>query len=424
MTKEKTLGYYDCNRGQYWTLNSRGEWIQMSESSLKRILRYEMYAKVTDKEVKEHRINLHLIALQREHDVCYAGPIAGYKAGIHTICGQRILVTAGPKLLKAEKGDWRQLRWFIESLLRESTPHFYGWLKSALKSLYNGPPFRPGQALALCGESDCGKSLLQNLLTEIFGGRSGKPYRYLTEKTTFNADLIQNEHLMLEDDVGAANNQERRRFGTQLKNMIVNETQSLHRKTRDALTVTPFTRLTITLNDDPEDMAVLPPIEGSLVDKFMILRAIKVIPPFEADDLEARATWRRGLSAEIPAFIWWLQRYRIPEKNKSVRYGVKGFQDESLLHMVDELSGERRLLALCDTINIWCVDKQPWVGTADELEEVLITKDRAGRAQKLLGFHNACARYLARMERKFAHRVSMKDDGRTAKKYTILPPDR
>lgn len=423
MAAKPPIAYYDCNRGQFWSLNSRHEWISLTESSVKRILRYGEFLVIGSKEDREHAVNLRMIDLQREHDVAYAGAIAGYRSGIHDICGQRVLVPTGPRLLKPKAGDWRQLRSFIEGLLREQTRVLYGWLKSALKSLYAGPPFRPGQVLAIAGPAGCGKSLLQNLLTEIFGGRSAKPFRYLTGQTAFNADLIQNEHLMIEDEAAQTDHRIRRTFGSQLKNLIVNEVQSLHRKGRDALSVTPFTRVTMTLNDEPEELAVLPPLDESLIDKISLLRAFPFDPPYEPDDIDARNTWRRNLSGELPAFVHWLKGYRVPPKMIDVRYGVKAFQDAGLVDDLEKLSSERKLLSLCDVLQIWGCDRMPWEGTADQLEEALLQKDKLGRAQRLLYYNSACDRLLAQLLRRHPQRVSMSDSGRTAKKYRILPPE-
>lgn len=415
------LAYFDSTRGQFWTKDSRGEWIQFSESSLRRILRYKEYADVSDKDLQFARIDCHLMALQQEHNVAYAGAIAGYKTGIHVICGQRVLVTSGPRLLRPAAGEWSQFRTFVEELLRENVRVFYGWMKAALRSLYAGPTFRPGQMMAIAGPAGCGKSLLQNLITEMFGGRSAKPYRYLTGQTAFNADLLQNEHLMIEDEAASTDQRIRRAFGSQLKNLIVNEVQSLHRKGRDALSVTPFTRVTITLNDEPEELAVLPPLDESLIDKITLLRAFPFVPPYAPDDITARNTWRRNLSGELPAFMHWLRSYRIPDKWVNVRYGVSAFHDPVLVREVENLSAEVKLLTLIDVLQIWGVDREPWEGSADELEERLLEKDKLGRVQRLLYFPNACARYLAKLLRRNPDRITVKDDHRTAKLYTIAP---
>jgi energy-coupling factor transporter ATP-binding protein EcfA2 len=423
-TKARSAGpiaYFDSNRGGFWTQNSRDEWVQFTEASLRRVLKYNHFAEVTDKEAQYAIIDKKFIELQHEHDVVYAGSIAGYRAGVHEICGQRILVTSGPKLLQPKDGQWALLKAFLTDLLGDGVRVFYAWLKSALRSFYAGPSFRPGQMLAIAGPAGCGKSLLQNLITEILGGRSAKPYRYLTGETAFNSDLFGCEHLMVEDEAASTDLRVRRHFGSQLKNMIVNEVQSLHRKGRDALSVSPFWRITITLNDEPENLMVLPPLDESLKDKITILRAFVPKFPYAADDMAKRKEFRTRLSAELPAFLRFLQSFRIPEKMVNQRYGVAAFHDPDLLGELEDLSPEMKLLTLIDTLNIYGIDREPWEGTAAELEEKLLEKDRSGRCAKVLSYNTACGAYLARLKHRFPERISEKRTTQQGRIWTIRP---
>jgi len=419
-----TVAFYDHSRGGYWTRNHKQDWIQFTESALKRRLRLELYNDVAEKEIQMTRIDRHLLRLQLENDVIWAGPLAGYRPGIHEVCGQRILVTEGPRLLAWNNGTFGTIRHFVESLLGENAPVFYAWLKCGLKTLYAGPPFRPGQMLAIAGPAGCGKSLLQNLITVMLGGRSAKPYRYMIGDTSFNSDLFQNEHLMIEDEAASTDLRIRRHFGSQLKNMIANEVQSLHRKGRDALSISPFWRVTITLNDEPENLMVLPPLDESLRDKITILRASKAKFPYGPDDLAARNKYYASIVDELPGFIFFLRGYRIPDRWLNQRYGVEAFQDADLLRELEDLAPESRLLTLIDTLYIWGIDRQPWSGTSVELEDVLLEKDKLGRVQKLLSYNTACGVYLARLKNRCPERVTETRDGRHSRKWCIKPPDR
>jgi hypothetical protein len=49
----------------------------------------------------------------------------------------------------------------------------------------------------------------------------------------------------------------------------------MHAKHREALTLDPIWRMTISLNEEPESLQVLPPLDESLEDKIIILRATK-----------------------------------------------------------------------------------------------------------------------------------------------------
>jgi len=413
VVKAKKVGpiaFYDSNKNGYWSQNTRADWVNYSESSIRRILKYQKFSSLTDKEALAAMIDKELMGLQTEHDVAYAGPIAGYTHGLHTICNQRVLVTSGPKLIRPAEGNCQFLKKFIEDLLRGEAKHLYAWLKSGLRSLYAGPEFRPGQMLAIAGPAGCGKSLLQNVITEIFGGRSAKPYRYMIGETSFNSDLFAAEHLMIEDEAASNDLRIRRTFGSMLKNMIVNVTQSLHRKGREALSVSPFWRVTITLNDEPENLMVLPPLDESLRDKVTLLKAYMAEMPYVTDDMNGRKLFRQKLTDEIPAFLKFLQGWRIPQMMLNKRYGVSAYQNADLVQALLELSPEAKLLNLIDSLMIWNVDMEPWKGTSRELEERLLEKDKSGRVAKLLNYNSACGVYLARLPRHFPDRVIKHED--------------
>ena len=174
---------------------------------------------------------------------------------------------------------------------------------------------------------------------------------------TFNSDLFTAEHLMIEDEAASTQLSVRRQFGSMLKNMIVNEHQSLHRKGRDALMVSPFWRVSITVNDEPENLMVLPPIDESLRDKITLLKAFVPEFPYTVDNMEGRRQFRTQLSAELPAFLRYLQTYKIPAASANQRYGVAAFQDAELMQELEELSPEYKLLAIIDRLQIWGVDR-------------------------------------------------------------------
>lgn len=418
----KVQAYYDAGRGGFWVEDVRGEWIPFSEGSMKRFIKHKEFPHIQQNDtLRTHCIEDALIQLQTENNVAYAGSVAGYAKGFHEICGQRMLVTSGPKLLQPAEGKWSSLDTFFGELLRCHRKVFFGWLKAALRSLYSGPPWVPGQMLAVAGPAGCGKSLLQNLITELLGNRSAKPYRYMVGDTDFNHDLITAEHLMIEDEAASTDLRIRRHFGSQLKNMVANEVQRLRRMRLDALSVTPFWRITISVNDEPENLAVLPPIDESLKDKITLLRAFRINPPFAADNIKARNAWRTKLSAELPAFMFWLRSYRVPSHMVNVRYGVAAFQDDGLVEELRDLSPEQRLLTLIDALQVWDVDRNDWKGTANELEERLLEKDKLGRVSKLLYFSSATGTYLGRLCKTHGERITVKKKPGISAEYTIKP---
>ncbi len=47
-----------------------------------------------------------LLRLQSEQNVAYAAPLAGHRAGLHTINGKRVLVTESPRFIEPAPGAW------------------------------------------------------------------------------------------------------------------------------------------------------------------------------------------------------------------------------------------------------------------------------------------------------------------------------
>ena len=233
-------------------------------------------------------VNIIQTAIQKRNDVDYADSLAGYKLGIYEIAGKRILVKDSPALIRPEPGDWPLLQGIILRMLGcQQQVRLFGWLKIAIQSLYNRK-FRVGQALTLAGPKDCGKSLLQNLITKILGGRSAKPHRYMNGGTDFNGDLFGCEHLMIEDEEASTDIRARRNFGTKIKEITANETHSCHAKYRPAISLSPFWRITISVNDELENLMILPPIDESLEDKLIILKAEKHAMPMPTETNEER----------------------------------------------------------------------------------------------------------------------------------------
>jgi hypothetical protein len=402
--------YYDAPKRTFWARNDRGEWTEYPTTHIRLVLLSDGVSNQLKEGDVMSDFEMMLMQIRSCHDVRWAGQLAGFQPGVYDVCKKRILVTTGPTLIQPKKGDWPLLREFMGQLLGINVEVLWGWLKCGLRSMKAGPPFRPGQALAIAGPAGCGKSLMQGLITEIFGGRSAKPYRYLSGETTFNGELVSAEHLAIEDEAASTDLRTRRYFGSQLKNLIANEVVSFHQKGCEAMSVTPFWRVSITLNDEAENLMVLPPLDESLKDKIILLRAWHATMPFDNDDLKGRSEFRAKLSAELPGFLHWLSIWKIPTKMQDKRFGIRAFQDPELLGELENLQPEFRLLELIDTLAIWEPGNSVWRGTATELRRELEDKDKRGEVSRLLSYNTACGVYLGRIAKQMPKRVNKKKD--------------
>lgn len=344
-----------------------------------------------------------LLEAVNKNTVAYAGPLAGHKIGLLCLqSGQHVLVTSEAKPIQPAKGKMPRLEAYFDQLFGEQLLYALLWLKVALEALHKGT-FRPGQILVLAGPSGCGKSLFQKLVTVLFGGRQGKPYRYMTGGTQFNFELCGAEHLTIEDESAKMDIRSRREFGASIKDFTVNEFTSIHAKGKDAtLTLPLFKRCTLSVNDEPENLMILPPLDPSLADKITILKCSRA--KFWTDDRDK--IWS-ALTAELPALVYYLRQMRIPKDLQDPRFGVVAYQHPEILEMLTAISPETRMLDFIDAILFAKDDDAPWQGTAAELEkELLGSSSFVWQVQKLLNFSSACGTFLARLETKIPGRFS------------------
>lgn len=407
--------WYDQVRKEYLIRNPRGEWLSFNETQYKRVLKQRgLPAKVAPGELVSAQEQA-ILDIQQNRNVLFAGPLAGHSAGIYEFGGTRLLVTSSPRIIQPAPGPWPTVESLLTGLLGDGKEiqHFYGWIKIGYESLRNGQ-IRPGQAVVFCGPHDCGKSLVQNLLTEVFGGRAAKPYQSMTGGTGFNADLFGAEHLTIEDEQPSTDIRSRRAFGAQIKNVTVNQVQRLHAKYRDAITLEPFWRLTVSLNDEDENILVLPPMDDSLTDKIMIFKVQRRAMPMPTETLQQRKDFWDRLISELPGFLHFIQNWDIPDEMRSERFGVKEYQDPEILSILESLSPEFQLLSLIDA-EIWGPTQAGLHGltpkedhkdmTAEAVERLLTNSTSSYEARRLLSWPNATGTYLGRLAKKRPDRV-------------------
>lgn len=353
-----------------------------------------------------------LFQAQTECAVDYAGPLAGWRTGLHNMTnGVRALVTSEPDAGTFDIGRGKfkepsETLLFLDRLVgAEQLTYLLGWLQAAMESLRSSD-FRASQLLGLAGPSGCGKSLCQAWITALLGGRAARPYRYMVGETAFNSDLAGAEHLVIEDDSASTDIRSRRKFGAAIKTFCVNQEMSVHAKGRQAVTLKTFRRLSCSVNDEPENLVIFPPLDDSLEDKLILLRCRNAV----GDGRELKPK----LDHEVPAMRRWLAEFALPKKLGSERYGVRAFQSPQLVEILASVSHEERLLALIDAV-VFTGKNAPeeWQGTAEELESELLNSPHRQSADKLFYYPAACGSFLGRLAARRPDRV---EGYRTSKK--------
>ena len=420
--------YYDGTRHDYWIQDRRKGWVTVTETALKRLLRGNgISAQVINGESLS-ALDAALLEINVANNVAYAGALAGYHSGVHEILQSRVLVTNSPRLIESAPGECPTINgllagMFLDDELDQSI-YLFGWLKFALEALYERR-HRPGQAMVIAGPANCGKSLVQKLITEMLGGRMAKPFQYMVGKTDFNAHMFGAEHLVIEDEAASTDIRARREFGAHLKEITVNDHQSCHAKGRTPVSLTPFWRLSVTVNEEPENLMVLPPINEDLRDKMILLKAQLTPMPMPTNSLGERRLFIETLHAELPAFVDFLLDWKVPVHLECPRFGVKHFHHPSLLQAIEELAPERRLLSIIDSGGLFAGPiAEAWEGSAEQLERRLRQINSGSferEVDRLLGFNNACGVFLGRLAGKYPERITKRTvNGYT--RWTVQPP--
>lgn len=418
--------HYDDGRDKYWMRNVAGDWVLVSETQLRRELRKQGMRDKPDAKKGENISPIEELLRKVEQDkrVAYGGELAGWPAGLHRVAGNRVLVCRGPQLLEPRKGEWATLRsWFDgmwlgrepmgegqEDLVVDQRDRFYAYCQHTVQCLYSGV-ISSGLALCIAGEPDCGKTrLAADVLRRIFGGKTAKPYAWMIGEEGFNGDMLAATLLLVDDESADTRFSARQHLGAQIKKITANAEYRLRAMHRDGMTLELLWRLVILTNIEAHRLLVLPPIDGDIRDKVLMLKAYRrPKPPEEASEqeracwplplptrtIEERREWSAMIDRELPAFVWWLlHEYVPPEEVVGGRFVVRHWAHPQILSRLQKFSPVVRLMELFDRSGvIWrrvvedksefggaveYEDMDTWEGTASELEQLL-----KGEASKL-----------------------------------------
>ena len=395
--------FYDGTR---YFLDTRAEFVPMDQKSVCRHMKRWKH----DRE----EIEAALCRIQTDRHIHFAGPLAGHPRGIHLTGGAKLLATVSPEIIEPKAGPWLTLRAVLDGLLEDpdagkaQVETFLAWLKVARESLVSNRR-RPGQAIAFAGPRGSGKSLLIDITEAALGGRRANPYPYFTGRTNFNADLAGAELLAVDDEAGSTDIRSRRTLAANVKACLFAGGVRIEGKNKTAFNFKPCWRMLIALNDEPEALLVLPPITEDIGDKITLFRCHKRPLPMPAHTLDEREAFFAKLREELPGMLEWLEGWKIPERLREERCGVKAFHHPAILAALHELSPEGQLSGLIDTANAAGMLALPWTGTAAELKAALCGIHQTARdAEKLLGnWHAAAGSYLARLEGDRVQRLPM-----------------
>jgi hypothetical protein len=424
--------FYDVRDGSYW-YQLNGRYLALKKSDL--FLNITRTHGITHKSQYFEglsQLDWIVVNAMNNRQIDYAGSLAGHRVGIFKDgSGREYLVTDEPRGvfddIPKKFTDPEFFVSFVNELLPgEQSQFLLYWLAIALRSLRNAD-FRPGQVIVLAGPPQCGKSLLQAMITEILGGRQANPMRYMMEDTAFNKDLAGAEHWPIEEPRTSTDTRTRIQFGNTIKECFNNRDFSIHGKGKEAITLRIFRRGSISINDDPDLLMVLPPLNGSVDDKMMLFKCAYVSESIAfastGGEQDQTKLWN-AFVAEVPSIRAWLLTYckRVPKRWRDNRFGIVAYHHPELKKELAAFTSEIRLLNILDEAFFDGdgphEDKE---GKAMALENELKKSPGGGEADKLLRYANQFASLLGKLNKIMPERVSKRiKDGFTT--WVIHPP--
>lgn len=436
--------FYDAG-GRWWGPDAQGGFSSMKDSQAAFYVSahgFSKSAKHAGNSLGQTPADRALMWLQQRKKVSYAGPLAGYAAGVQQVGSDRILVTEPTRIVQPKKGECAKIRELIESMLMlpdgkkaDTTRQinvFYTLLSSVYKTLLERVDtgkaiFRFTPALAIVGVKECGKSALVNLVLQpLLGGRKADPTSYLLEPK-FNKDLFVAPLLVMDDKGSPPSIAIRRERGENLKGLIWEKEQRMRGMFADAIQLCPFRFLVMVCNFDEAALQILPTITEGMSDKIIHVLARRA--DYLPDSNEANDQWAADLEAELPAFAWFLKNYKSPKNAElNSRSRVMLYSHPAVIEKLRGFQPEIKLLDLIDLFKLAEPSNDPdkinkgyWEGSATEFHNAMSAADSEGKIYAgLFSSMNAVGRALAELVNVVPDRVKVTNHGNKSH-YRIFP---
>ncbi|MAT87245.1 MAG: hypothetical protein CL532_01660 [Aestuariivita sp.] len=282
--------------------------------------------------------------------------------------GQRYFNTSRIKPLTPADGDpeWGEgfptiVSWMETMFGEEQLKHEIGWLSYAYRHAYAGAPKR-GHAHFLVGPPNTGKTLYnKSVLGGLFGGGI-KASEYLCGKDSWTDYLFEYGMWLVDDEAPSESASMHTAFTAKLKEHVANDTFLINGKYMKSGRAFWRGRISITLNDDPISMRLLPDLDMSIKDKVMIFKC--------NSGFRFTAETKSKVDSELPHFARWLLNYEIPSTKDFERFGVQAYINPALENMAKADSRYSHITELMNMFRDTLAD-DAWEGTTSELLVVL-----------------------------------------------------
>ena len=369
---------------KYWVKDGRKVWSPVLKEDFITRLRLAGFSnKPRKKGDPASEIDEVLIYVQDERRIHGAAPFLFNFEETVDISSKRYINThAHVRVMQAaddpDPENWPTLYdWWNDWLEDPISVHYLlSWLKRFYTSAQEGD-VRAGHSLIIAGDADFGKSLFStHILPKIFnGGADAGPF--LMGKESFNRELAESAIWYVDDNTSAASISEHRRFSEMIKKLTASPKMTVRAMYREPVDIERRGRVVVTTNTDADSLAVLPNLDGTILDKLMILKMSNTYKP-----------WFRGrthrqiedtINKELPHALKWLADEYTPPKNvlegASGRFGMNTYHHPDIISMAKDLSADQRDWEM---LQFWWklrASVDPWEGNVSELMGTMETFD-------------------------------------------------
>jgi hypothetical protein len=257
----------------------------------------------------------------------------------------------------------------------------------------------------------------------------------MTGGTPFNEHLFASEHWIIEDEYSSGEVKARNQLGTALKNFVANELKLNHGKNKVAFMMPRLLQfLTVSLNDELENIAQLPRKHPSLDGKVSLYNCQASAMPMPTNTPEEKAAFWAQLMKELPCLIYdWIHKTPMPAKWQTGRF-MMPWRADKISQALDELEDYMRLRDLIYLL-LW---KNPmsaedsgitlenrgdsYRGTPTQIESDLCNNLQTKTLSDRLFQRNDIGRLLSRLCHEFPGEFENKRQGR-ARFYLLRQPE-
>jgi hypothetical protein len=207
----------------------------------------------------------------------------------------------------------------------EQLKYIKAWLSNFIKECNEYNP-KQGPALYLAGDSGSGKTFFQDIILGAIVGEPGPGTALF--KTGYNADALERPYISVSDM--PAEDTQRGQLTAMVKQLVASTEHLSNRKYGGQNKVKWAGRMIISLNLDEYSEAMLPAVQPSDWEKFMLIKVTKgeTIVKYNPDE------WKLIVEKEAPELCWQLINHKVPEEIKDIRFGVKAYHNPELLEII------------------------------------------------------------------------------------------